>query len=526
MNRPLLSLLNKIDRWFYKIISKEYVLSGFLLIVIFSILYKIGQFLPVGFDWQNFFSKAEYPPIWMPWTKPIVNLLDLPAIFALTVMAIGLRVYLYKSTSLAIVLALISFPTLWVMFLGNLDGLALVGLLTLPLGVPLVLIKPQIAAFALLANNRNFITATVWILISFLIWGFWPFDLLTIFTTDWRMEWTHDITLFPWGLLIAIPLIWFSRGDEDLLMAAGSLGTPHLFVYHFTVLMPALARMQLPWMLITWLISWTPLLSNWFGDWAWHFGNLIGICFWLGIYLNRNREKPAGDLLGDENQYQDKLDRWSSHSIIKTKLRGYPSGTRILDVGTASGTLGRSLAERKFLIYGIEPNTNWTNQAKPYYKEIISSKLEDVQDEYLFGYDVIICADVLEHTPNPEMNLMRLANLQSNESKFIISIPNIANIWIRLNLTLGRFDYSDRGILDRTHLRFFTKRSLIELIDSSGLKISSLEVTPIPLDLIHPFFYKSYLGKVVKFVLYQVTRLIPTLLGYQFIVEAERKSEN
>lgn len=75
----------------------------------------------------------------------------------------------------------------------------------------------------------------------------------------------QDISLFPWGVLIAAPLMWFSRGDEDLLMAAGSFATPHLFPCHFIVLMPSLARMSRPWMLGTWLLCWTPLLANWLG---------------------------------------------------------------------------------------------------------------------------------------------------------------------------------------------------------------------------------------------------------------------
>jgi hypothetical protein len=129
--------------------------------------------------------------------------------------------------------------------------------------------------------------AIAWLLISFLIWGFWPLTWLPLLTNQWSVEWPQDIALFPWGLLIALPLMWFSRGDEDLLMAAGSFATPHLFPYHFIVLMPALARMRIPMMLLTWFISWTPLLSNWLGPWAWHFGNLMSVCFWAGIYFNR-----------------------------------------------------------------------------------------------------------------------------------------------------------------------------------------------------------------------------------------------
>jgi hypothetical protein len=72
-------------------------------------------------------------------------------------------------------------------------------------------------------------------------------------------------------------------------MAAGSLATPHLFPYHFIVLMPALARMNRRWMWATWLLTWSPLLANWLGPWAWHLGNLASLSFFAGIYLNRGR---------------------------------------------------------------------------------------------------------------------------------------------------------------------------------------------------------------------------------------------
>lgn len=264
--------------------------QGSVLVVLFFTLYILGYFLPIGWDWEHFFGIGVLPSFWMPWTQPLVGWLNLPAVFALSVMGLGLRAYRYRPSPLAIILALISLPTLWVFFLGNLDGLVLIGFLLLPFGVPLVLIKPQIAAFALLANRRWIVAGIVWGLLSLIIWGLWPLHLNVFFQPSWRAEWQQDITLFPWGLLIALPLLWFSRGDEDMLMAAGSFGTPHLFPYHFIVLMPALARVSWPWMLLIWLTSWTPLLANWFGPGAWHFGNLIGLFFWIALYRSKRAQ--------------------------------------------------------------------------------------------------------------------------------------------------------------------------------------------------------------------------------------------
>lgn len=267
---------------------------------LFVTLYFMGFFLPEGFDWVIFFSKGVFPPPWMPWTQVVMRFLNLPAVFAITVMSIGIRSFRYNRSPLPVLLALVSLPTLWVFFMGNLDGLALLGILLLPWGAPLVLLKPQIASFSLLANRRSLLAGVIWILISLMIWGFWPLNLLMVQTPEWKAEWVQDISLFPWGLIIAIPLLWLSRGDEDLLMAAGSFATPHLFPYHFIILMPALARMNKLWMIITWMVSWTPLLANYLGPGAWHFGNLLGGCFWCGIYFTNK-----GKLLHNDQDRQE-----------------------------------------------------------------------------------------------------------------------------------------------------------------------------------------------------------------------------
>ncbi len=283
--------------------------------VMLVLLYGAGHMLPEGFDWQHFFSHGVVPSLWTPWTPWVLRLLlpfGYPAIFALSALAIGMRAYQYNTSPWRITLAFLSLPTLWVFFMGNLDGLTLLGLITLPWGVPLALMKPQIAAFALLAKRRYLLSAVIFLLISFLLWGFWPQNLLTVLTPQWQTEWQQDINLFPYGMLIGIPLLWYSRGDSDLLMAAGSLITPHLFPYHFILLMPAIARMSWRWAVLTWIVSWTPLLSNWVGPMGWHFGNLLSLCFWIGVYSQiPHRQLPGWQILLDKRlPWWQRLDTW------------------------------------------------------------------------------------------------------------------------------------------------------------------------------------------------------------------------
>jgi hypothetical protein len=262
---------------------------------LFVLFYIVGFFLPEGFDWRVYYSQHRLHPIWTPWTKPILYLLNWQLVVAITLWSVCFRAYRYNKSPLMIALAVLSLPTLWVLFMGNLDGIVLLGLLLLPWGVPLALMKPQLSAFALLAKKKWFLAGAIWGVLSLVIWWLWHLNFLMVLEPEWKVEWIQDISLFPWGLLIGIPLLWFSREDEDLLMAAGSFITPHLFPYHFMLLMPALGRMSKFWAVLTWLVSWTPLLANWLGNNAWHFGNLLGACLWLGIYLNKQKvQEQAG----------------------------------------------------------------------------------------------------------------------------------------------------------------------------------------------------------------------------------------
>jgi 2-polyprenyl-3-methyl-5-hydroxy-6-metoxy-1,4-benzoquinol methylase len=192
----------------------------------------------------------------------------------------------------------------------------------------------------------------------------------------------------------------------------------------------------------------------------------------------------------------------------------------VLDVGTASGTLARFCSGLGFVLRGIEPNEKLAKEASAYYSAIINKTLEQTPETFLMGHDVVVCADVLEHLVDPGGQLKHLVTLQPDRSVFIISLPNIANIWIRLNLLFGRFEYSERGILDRTHLHFFTLKTLRSFLFAAGLKIIRLEATPIPLDLLNPFFSQNILGKWIYAALAYLTTIWPSLLGYQFILKA------
>jgi 2-polyprenyl-3-methyl-5-hydroxy-6-metoxy-1,4-benzoquinol methylase len=226
------------------------------------------------------------------------------------------------------------------------------------------------------------------------------------------------------------------------------------------------------------------------------------------------------DFMENANTYTDKLNRWSSHSRIATMLEGVPKGARVLDIGAGSGTLARLCLGRGYVIRGIEPNANWLGDARNLYTEMSEGSLEQTPDTYLEGHSAVVCGDVLEHLVHPEEQLQRLVKAQPNGCIFIISVPNVTNIWMRINLLFGRFDYSERGILDRTHLHFYTRKTFISLLRDAGLEVQELQVTPVPLDLVAPFFANNRIGRGLFSLFAHLTMWWPTVFGYQWVAKA------
>ena len=142
-----------------------------------------------------------------------------------------------------------------------------------------------------------------------------------------------------------------------------------------------------------------------------------------------------------------------------------PCGVKVLDVGCASGRLGKRLRVEKApeFLAGVEIERSAAEEAKKVYDKVVVADLEDL-DGLPFArnfFDVIVCADVLEHPKDPTSVLRFLTSYLSEEGFFLISVPNVVFASVRLALLFGRFDYNPAGgILDENHLRFFTRRGL------------------------------------------------------------------
>jgi len=151
-----------------------------------------------------------------------------------------------------------------------------------------------------------------------------------------------------------------------------------------------------------------------------------------------------------------------------------PGARRILDVGCGMGKTGRVLRERGFEeIFGVEVDPSAADQARPFYKEVI---VGDVDGDVLpFGkgfFDCIVYGDVLEHLVDPWKVLQRHREILRDDGTIICSIPNIRYYRILGSLIFeGRWDYTRLGILDRTHLRFFTLKTIEDMFRETGYEL-------------------------------------------------------
>jgi 2-polyprenyl-3-methyl-5-hydroxy-6-metoxy-1,4-benzoquinol methylase len=170
--------------------------------------------------------------------------------------------------------------------------------------------------------------------------------------------------------------------------------------------------------------------------------------------------------------------KWNTSHAIVADLVG--TGKRVLDVGCSTGYLARILTSRGNFVSGIELDVAAAEVAEPDLERIVVGDIETI--DLLEGFDpesfdVIVFADVLEHLREPAAALCRARQLLANGGYFVLSIPNVAHGSVRLSLLEGRFEYRPLGLLDETHLRFFTRSSVEELLRSAGLFIVDMRRT-------------------------------------------------
>ena len=152
-------------------------------------------------------------------------------------------------------------------------------------------------------------------------------------------------------------------------------------------------------------------------------------------------------------------------------------GAEVLDIGCWAGAAGRFLIERGAKVDGVEPDAEMAVLASEHYRSLVCERIEvalpALRDERPEAYDAILFLDVLEHLADPWSVLEGCHALLRADGRAYVSLPNVAHWTMRKHLLLGRWDYEAYGLLDRTHLRFFTLESARDLLEGSGWRILS-----------------------------------------------------
>lgn len=222
--------------------------------------------------------------------------------------------------------------------------------------------------------------------------------------------------------------------------------------------------------------------------------------------------------------YQPYRVKTSSHSSHDFARLAVGSGQDVLEIGLGDAAFGAELQKAGNRVTHAGPNGG------PAAAEVQSF----IQTDPARGlapvihsvggqrFDKILLLDVLEHLPDPETVLREAAALLKPNGRLVVSIPNVANVTVRLMLLSGVFDYHDRGILDRTHLRFFTRRTALRLLEACGYEVTKRRMTVVPLEVL--MASPKFVVRALHRVLIGLTWMMPGLLGYQTFATAQRRA--
>ncbi len=239
------------------------------------------------------------------------------------------------------------------------------------------------------------------------------------------------------------------------------------------------------------------------------------------LHKARLIHEPKYDIAEDRYVYK-RADPYSSHAQIMRWIE-QERPAEVLEIGTATGFLSSEMAQLGCRVTGIEQDAEMAEIARKHCSQMILGDIEKLNLTELGRYDAIVFGDVLEHLTHPQNILQKVTALLKPGGKILISLPNVANIWVRLNLLFGRFNYARVGILDESHLRFFTLRTMKQLASDSGLDVISINATPIPLPVILPATSKGRSLSFLHVLNWGLTKLRSTLFGYQFILVCRLK---
>ncbi|MCY8908580.1 class I SAM-dependent methyltransferase [Bacillus atrophaeus] len=195
----------------------------------------------------------------------------------------------------------------------------------------------------------------------------------------------------------------------------------------------------------------------------------------------------------------------------------------VLDVGCGTGNLGEALQDQGITVYGIEAFPDAAQQAENKLAHVLCGDIERLALPYEpEQFDCILFGDVLEHLVNPWSVLENLRPHLKKDGTVLACVPNVGHISVVLELLAGKWTYTKAGLLDQTHLRFFTLHELYALFTESGYTIKSIETIRVN----HPSYHNAV--EALHRVCVQLgirQDFLTEASAYQYVIEAGRKGE-
>jgi methionine biosynthesis protein MetW len=199
-----------------------------------------------------------------------------------------------------------------------------------------------------------------------------------------------------------------------------------------------------------------------------------------------------------------------------------PSNSRVLDVGCGTGSVTLIANRDKHnSVIGVEPDVARFEAARSRGIDAHNTFVDGAFLEQHGTFDVVMLADVLEHTASPGDFLRTIKSALKAEGCLLISVPNVAHWSVRLNLLVGRFDYESVGIMDSTHLRWFTLKTFVNLLTESGFELVEIRQTAAP--SLPPYgrgIFRFIPRRVKSPAIATLTRIFPLLFGVQHVAKA------
>ena len=232
--------------------------------------------------------------------------------------------------------------------------------------------------------------------------------------------------------------------------------------------------------------------------------------------FGRNSHKKTSD----QAVYERKTDDNSSHGKLLSHIAKRPAGL-LVDLGCSDGKLSSEFRQYCHTVVGVDLHqvSGVTDNVDQF---IIGNLDQGLPIELPSAIDIVVCADVLEHVLEPEELLRELATRLSRGGVVLASIPNFGHWYPRLRTILGLFDYDSRGILDITHIRFFTRRSFERTALAAGYTVKRIGYTGLPLEIV----LRGGNGKKVPAILRPIQvidafliKIRPQLFAYQMLYE-------